>query len=185
MTSNRPPTFVRSFVANVAPAYLGPAAMVSVNARLIPNRETGRALGHAALTTIGLPSAIAATAVFLAMNAGQTRLSTTTAQTSRTTTVLRAALGCAVVAGLVSAFLVGNGFVADRLFLDAIPSAAISGAITSAKLVRNRSRLGKESRKDSPKKERSAANDSTHGEHEPPTRPGPNFAVANGSVGTP
>ncbi|MGL5827312.1 MAG: hypothetical protein ACRCYU_21235 [Nocardioides sp.] len=127
---------VRMIAANVLPAYIGPAAIVSVNARMIDNQQASDALARAALTTISIPSALAALVVVAVLaRPGSRNRSPKLARS-----IGRAALGCGALAAAVSAFLVGNGLVADRLFFDAVPSAALGGAITAAQMIRARRR---------------------------------------------
>jgi hypothetical protein len=121
----------RTLLVNVVPAYVAPLVMVSIAARSIPDRTAGRALAQAAPTTIAIPSAVAAMVVTVVLWRRPSR------RTALKSSVL-AGLICGFFAAAASGILVGNHGVASRLFVDAVPSAALGGAISSAKLTRVR-----------------------------------------------
>jgi hypothetical protein len=105
--------------------------MVWTSSHFIPDRSTGRALAHAALTTISIPSALGAIAVvvFLWRRPSLEKVIATT---------VTAVLTCGLIAAIVSVFLVSRQLAASRLFADAIPSAALGGAISAAQITRRR-----------------------------------------------
>lgn len=105
--------------------------MVWISAHFIPDRAEGRALANAALTTISIPSAIAALAVLLFLWRRPLRR-------KAFASAVVAALMCGLIAAAISAMLVGNRYCSSRLFLDAIPSAALGGAIAATKIAKGR-----------------------------------------------
>jgi hypothetical protein len=115
-------------VRNVVPAYLAPVAVLSVISRLIPNEETGTALGRASFTTIAIPSALAALAVTVFMWWRLVRQGEL--PQSMLWSAIFAASACALLALAVSAVLVGNDYVGSRLFVDAVPSSVIGAAVS-------------------------------------------------------
>jgi hypothetical protein len=131
---------VRTLLRNVLPSYLGPAVMVSVNARMISDRATSEALADAAFTTIAIPSALAALAVSVVIGRRFPGVASLTVTHKVFRSAILAALTCGAFAAGISMILVGNGFAPHRLFLDAIPSAALGGAITAAQTARARGR---------------------------------------------
>ncbi|WP_157440250.1 hypothetical protein [Actinokineospora inagensis] len=104
--------------ANVVPAYVMPAAMSYVSALLLADHR----LAAAALTTIAVPSAIAALAVTFAPRGGR-----------RVVRMLVAAVLCAAAAAAGCLALVHTGLAESTLFLDAVPSAVLGGVITAAR----------------------------------------------------
>jgi hypothetical protein len=127
-TQERDRKLVGMVVRHVVPAYLAPVAVLSVVSRLIPNEETGNALGRAAFTTIAIPSALAALAVTVFMWWRLVRQEEL--PQSILWSAVFAASACAVLTLAVSAVLVGNDYVASRLFVDAVPSSVIGGALS-------------------------------------------------------
>ncbi|GAA2986137.1 hypothetical protein [Actinokineospora diospyrosa] len=107
-----------AIAANVVPAYVMPAAMSYVSALVIADDR----LAAASLTSIAIPSALAALAVTFAPRGGR-----------RSVRLLVAALLCAGAAFLASTTLVHFGLAESTLLLDATPSAALGGAITAAR----------------------------------------------------
>ncbi len=127
------------FVTTVLPGYFMPALMVSIMARVIPDKGERRALARAAFTTIAIPSALAAAIVVLVMLRTRTRSilnPTTRPNATLKGNVFRVGLRCAGVAAIFSLLLVGSGLLPRRLFVDAIPSAALGGGIACAKLLK-------------------------------------------------
>jgi hypothetical protein len=57
-------------------------------------------------------------------------------------------VGCGLLAAAISAALVGNNHVASRLFVDAIPSAALSGAATAMQPIKGFRRRNPDHRED-------------------------------------
>ncbi len=125
-------TLYTMLAKTVVPAFLAPLSMLSVVARLIPDRVAGRALAHAAITTIPIPSALAALGVTVFMWQRVVRQNITFRSTLRSAAV--AASVCAAIALGVSSVLVGAELFALRLFADAIPSSVIGGAIAAVQI---------------------------------------------------
>jgi hypothetical protein len=125
---------VQSIVRNVVPAYVGPVIMVSIISRIIPDRDVGRALADARFTTIAVPSACAA--LFMTLVLWRYVRNKGSIPRSILGMVLGCALACGVLAAGMSALLVGANVVAPRLFADAIPSAALAGAITAGQTIK-------------------------------------------------
>jgi hypothetical protein len=121
--------FGLTLVKSVLPAYLAPAVLVSIIARLIPDRATGQGLARAAPTTIAIPSALAALAVIIALRWYAKRRAVISTPTLRI--VGASAAVCGLFALGISGLLVANHHASMRLFGDAIPSALISSAITA------------------------------------------------------
>ncbi|MBM7773931.1 hypothetical protein JOD54_004135 [Actinokineospora baliensis] len=107
-----------TIAANVIPAYVMPAAMSYLSALALDDAR----LAAASVTTIAVPSALAALAVTFAPR-GRHRL----------VRVLLAAVFCAALAFIASFTLVHTGLAAPTLFLDAVPSAVLGGVITAAR----------------------------------------------------
>jgi hypothetical protein len=128
----------RALAKNVLPAYLAPAVLVSIIARLIPDRVTGRGLAHAAFTTIAIPSALAALVVTVALRWHSKRSQAMSTSTLRI--VGASAVICGLIALVVSGVLVANHHVSARLFGDAIPSALISSTIAAWQSTRSSSK---------------------------------------------
>ena len=118
----------------VVPAFVAPSVMVSIVARLIPDRAAGRALGHAAFTTIAIPSALASLAVTVFLFRRGVENDKPPSPIVRSACI--AAIVCGTVAALISVVLVSQSYVASRLFLDATTSAGIGGALASAQISR-------------------------------------------------
>ncbi|GAA3882377.1 hypothetical protein GCM10022243_53740 [Saccharothrix violaceirubra] len=112
-----------TLVANVVPAYVMPAAMSYASALALDDHR----LAAASLTTIAVPSALAALAVTFAPRGGR-----------RVVRMLLAAVLCAGLAFAASLALVHTGLAAPTLFLDAVPSAALGGVITAARTYRKK-----------------------------------------------
>jgi hypothetical protein len=125
----------RALAKYVLPAYLAPAVLVSIIARLIPDRVTGRGLAHAAFTTIAIPSALAALVVTVALRWHSKRSQAMSTSTLRI--VGASAVICGLIALVISGVLVANYDFSARLFGDAIPSALISSTITAWQIMRN------------------------------------------------
>jgi hypothetical protein len=119
---------------NVVPAYVAPLVIASTISRAIPNRVTGRALAHAAVTTIPVSSALTALVVTLVLWRLSNRASTTSRSLIRTAAI--SAVGSALLAAGISALLVRNNYFDSRLFADAIPTAVLGGAISAIQNVR-------------------------------------------------
>ncbi|PPK62368.1 hypothetical protein V5P93_001635 [Actinokineospora auranticolor] len=117
-----PRTAQRSTLAtiamNVIPAYVMPAAMSYASALAVDDHR----LAAASVTTIAIPSALAALAVTFAPRGG-----------GRAVRMLLGAVLCAALAFAASLALVHTGLAAPTLFLDAVPSAALGGVITAAR----------------------------------------------------
>jgi hypothetical protein len=113
------------------PAYAVPAIQVFVTSRLLGDDR----LSMAAFTSIAIPSAVAAALVTVVLHGRTPEVRPTVALAL--TTVLAAALGCATIAVAVAASLWGTGLADSTILLDAVPSAAVGGAVTAAVRVRS------------------------------------------------
>jgi hypothetical protein len=125
-------------IRNVVPAYLAPAAILSVVSRLIPDEATGNTLSQAAYSTIAIPSALAGLAVTLFL--WQHRISQAVEPKSFLRSVLTSAAVCGFLALVGSAALIITGHAATRLFADAIPSAVIGGTIAAVQMLKTTKR---------------------------------------------
>jgi uncharacterized BrkB/YihY/UPF0761 family membrane protein len=136
-------THTRKLIAmigtRVIPAYLAPCVMVSIAARLIPDRVAGRALARAALTTIAIPSALASLAVTVFLWRRLVRHNKPGLPVVRSGVV--AAMICGALSAAISAELVANNYVASRLFLDAVPSSVIGGTVAAVQITTRKSSL--------------------------------------------
>jgi hypothetical protein len=121
------------FAKIVVPAFVAPAVVVSIVARLIPDRVAGRGLAHAAYTTIAIPSGLASLVVTVFL-AKWIRNNKPTASIMQSAIV--AAVTCGSLTAAISVWLVSKGYVTSRLFLDAIPSSAIGGAIAATQILK-------------------------------------------------
>ncbi|WP_018684448.1 hypothetical protein [Actinokineospora enzanensis] len=110
-------------MVNVVLAYVMPAIMSYASALALDDQR----LAAASLTTIAIPSALAALAVTFTPRGG-----------GRLVRMLVAAVLCAASAFAVSFLLVQNGLFGSDLFLDAVPSAVIGGVITAARTYRKK-----------------------------------------------
>ncbi|GAA3029950.1 hypothetical protein [Actinokineospora globicatena] len=115
-TAQRSP--LTAVAANVIPAYAMPALMSYASALAISDPR----LAAASVTTIAIPSALAALAVTFGPRGGR-----------RTVRAIVGAGVCAALAFAASIVLVHFGLFDSTLFLDAVPSAALGGAITAAR----------------------------------------------------
>ncbi|RLK61845.1 hypothetical protein CLV68_2386 [Actinokineospora cianjurensis] len=113
-----PRTTLATVAANVIPAYVMPAAMSYASALALADHR----LAAASVTTIAIPSALAALAVTFGPRGGR-----------RPVRMLVAACLCAALAFVASLALVHTGLAGSTLFLDAVPSAALGGVITAAR----------------------------------------------------
>jgi hypothetical protein len=142
LSSRQAPTLIGRLVSNVLPAYAFPAITTYANARLIHKAD----LAHAALTTIAIPSAVAALLVTVGTHlisrrslrrrndqpeAGPIKVGRITARAGLIS------LACGLALSLI---LIANRQFGPELLLQAPLSAAIGGATTARKWAKGRQR---------------------------------------------
>jgi hypothetical protein len=119
----------RFLTKNVVPAYMAPGFMVSIAARSIPDRVAGRALGHAAFTTIAVPSALAALVVSVFLWRRLIVHGRSASSAVRTTVIAAGVCGGLGAAGATALF--ASQHAAARIFLDVVPSCVLGGSIAA------------------------------------------------------